>query len=56
MTNQNPIGSATAVLANGAQNTTYFLNDSTLIQGFSDPDNDTLRVFGLLAESGELTK
>ncbi len=56
MTNQNPIGSATAVLANGAQNTTYILNDSTLIQGFSDPDNDTLRVFGLLADSGELTK
>jgi hypothetical protein len=56
MDNQTPIGSATASLANAEPNTVYTINDSTLLQGFSDPDNDTLRVSGLLADSGEITK
>ncbi len=35
MANQNPIGSATGTLANGSQNTTYTIYDSTLLQGGS---------------------
>ena len=55
MTNQNPIGSATGTLANGSQNTTYTIYDATLLQGFSDPDSDTLKIAGFWADSGELT-
>jgi hypothetical protein len=55
MANQNPIGSATGTLANGSQNTTYTLYESTLLQGFSDPDGDTLKISGFWADSGELT-
>ena len=55
MANQNPNGSATGTLANGSLNTTYTLYDSTLLQGFSDPDGDTLKISGLWADSGELT-
>ncbi|MEI6746864.1 MAG: cadherin-like domain-containing protein, partial [Methylococcaceae bacterium] len=55
MANQNPIGSATSTLANGSPNTTYTLYDSTLLQGFSDPDGDTLKIAGLWADSGEVT-
>ena len=54
MANQNPIGSVTGTLANGSQNTTYMFYESTLLQGFSDPDNDTLKIAGLWADSGEL--
>lgn len=54
MANQNPIGSATGTLSNGSQNTTYTLYDSTLLQGFSDPDGDTLKIAGFWADSGEL--
>ena len=55
MANQNPIGNATGTLANGSQNTTYTLYESTLLQGFSDPDGDTLKIAGFWADSGELT-
>ena len=53
MTNQLPTGNGTSVLTDGKQNTSYTLYESTLIQGFNDPDGDTLSVIGLISDSGE---
>ena len=53
MTNQLPTGNGTSVLTDGKQNTSYTLYESTLIQGFNDPDADTLSVIGLISDSGE---
>ena len=54
MANQNPTGKATGLLTDGTQDSAYTLDESTLLQGFVDPDNDTLSVSGLLANNGEL--
>ena len=56
MTNQIPTGHSTGSLANGIQNTAYTLDEATLIQGFYDPDGDTLKVVGLLADSGDVSE
>jgi Ca2+-binding RTX toxin-like protein len=56
MANQNPTGSATALLADGKQNTAYLLTEATLLQGFTDPEQDTLAVLSLLADTGELAE
>lgn len=56
MTNQIPTGHSTGFLANGIQNTAYTLDEATLIQGFYDPDGDTLKVVGLLADSGDVSE
>ena len=50
--NQNPVGSATAVLADGLVNTDYTVGAANLLQGFSDPENATLGVAGLTADNG----
>ncbi len=55
MFNQNPTGSATGILTNGTVNTLYTIYETTLLQGFSDPDGDTLKFSGFWADSGELT-
>ena len=56
MANQLPTGYATAILANGTPNTAYTLNASKLLQGFSDPDGDTLKVYVVSASSGEVSE
>ncbi|MFI3122716.1 MAG: cadherin-like domain-containing protein, partial [Methylococcales bacterium] len=55
MFNQNPTGSATAVLAATAPNTNYTIYEANLLQGFYDPDGDSLIIASLLAENGEVT-
>ena len=42
MANQIPVGSATGTFANGSQNTPYTIYETTLLQGFFDPDGDVL--------------
>ena len=50
--NQDPTGSATAVLPDGLQGTGYAVSASDLLQGFSDSDGGTLSVSGLTADNG----
>lgn len=52
--NQIPTGNATAKLANGKVNTPYSLNAADLLTGFTDTDNDTLRVALVTTENGEI--
>jgi hypothetical protein len=54
MANQNPAGSATAFLAATAPNTNYTIYETNLLQGFYDPDGDSLSVTSLSAENGEI--
>ncbi|TAN49457.1 MAG: tandem-95 repeat protein, partial [Methylococcaceae bacterium] len=54
-TNRIPTGKPTAVLADGTENTAYTITAATLLQGFSDPDGDTLSVFTLFANHGALS-
>jgi hypothetical protein len=49
MTNQNPTGSATVVLVATAPNTNYTIYETNLLQGFYDPDGDSLSVTSLSA-------
>ncbi|MDB5525363.1 MAG: hypothetical protein JWM58_3126, partial [Rhizobium sp.] len=53
--NDAPTGAATAVLAAGAEDATYTVNASDLLQGFSDVDGDTLSVTGLTSSNGTVT-
>lgn len=53
--NQIPTGSAVAKLANGKINTPYALSNVNLLQGFSDANNDLLRVALISSDSGEMT-
>ncbi|SJM95907.1 conserved hypothetical protein [Crenothrix polyspora] len=53
-TNDAPTGSATAVLVAGTEDTTYTINASDLLVGFSDIDGATLAVDGLTATNGDL--
>jgi hypothetical protein len=53
--NQIPTGNATAKLANGKANAAYTINAADLIQGFTDANNDALRVSLLTAENGEIS-
>ncbi|WP_103668879.1 FG-GAP-like repeat-containing protein [Pseudanabaena sp. BC1403] len=52
--NDAPTGSATVSLANGAEDTTYTINASDLLQGFTDIEGDTLSVSNLTANNGSL--
>jgi len=49
--NQDPTGSATAVLPDGVEGTDYIVSASDLLQGFSDSDGGTLSVSGLIADN-----
>lgn len=53
--NQAPIGSATANLATGLENTDYIVSTSDLLLGFSDTDGGTLSVSGLSTSNGTVT-
>ena len=50
--NDAPVGSATASLAAGTEDTAYTVSASDLLAGFSDVDGDTLSVSGLSANHG----
>lgn len=52
--NQAPVGSATAALPDGSEDSPYLLSTSALLNGYSDPDGDTLSVDSLQAEHGSL--
>ncbi len=56
MTNQMPTGTATAKLNNGAFNTPTIFSRAELLQGFTDADNDPLRVALVTTENGNLTE
>ncbi|HJV02675.1 MAG TPA: choice-of-anchor L domain-containing protein, partial [Burkholderiaceae bacterium] len=49
--NQAPIGSATAVLPEGTQDSDYVISAASLLQGYSDPDGDTLQVTSLATDA-----
>lgn len=49
--NQAPIGSATAALPEGAQDSDYLISATSLLQGYSDPDGDTLQVTNLATDA-----
>ncbi|MDO9105746.1 MAG: cadherin-like domain-containing protein [Methylovulum sp.] len=52
--NDAPVGSATAVLAVGSEDTAYVINAGELLQGFSDVDGDALSITDLSADNGSL--
>ncbi|BFM40223.1 hypothetical protein OLK001_21490 [Synechocystis sp. LKSZ1] len=52
--NNAPVGTATAILGNGTEDTAYVINNADLLQGFSDPDGDNLTVDSLTATNGSL--
>jgi Ca2+-binding RTX toxin-like protein len=52
--NHAPTGSATATLSNGKANTVYTIQNTDLLKGFTDADNDALRVSLVTAENGEI--
>jgi VCBS repeat-containing protein len=53
--NDAPTGSPTAVLPNGTEDTNYTILASTLLQGFSDVEGDTLSVSNLTSNHGTIT-
>ncbi|MFO1159077.1 MAG: choice-of-anchor L domain-containing protein [Reyranellaceae bacterium] len=52
--NQAPTGSASANLVAGIANSAYGLAATDLLQGFSDPEGNTLSVAGLSADKGSV--
>ncbi|MBW4489831.1 MAG: cadherin-like domain-containing protein [Trichocoleus desertorum ATA4-8-CV12] len=52
--NDVPVGTASAALINGTEDTAYTINAADLLQGFSDVDGDTLAVADLVATDGTL--
>jgi VCBS repeat-containing protein/ELWxxDGT repeat protein len=52
--NTPPTGSATAILSAGAEDANYIITAVSLLQGFSDLDNDTISVSNLTATNGTL--
>jgi ELWxxDGT repeat protein len=52
--NDGPTGTATATLATGTEDTPYLIEAAVLLQGFADPDGDTLSVANLTASNGTL--
>jgi Ca2+-binding RTX toxin-like protein len=48
--NDAPLGTASALLPNGTENSPYLASADSLLQGFSDVDGDTLAVSGLSAD------
>ena len=53
--NHPPMGTATALLTAGNEDTTYIINVSDLLQGFSDVDGNTLSIADLSGTSGTVT-
>ncbi|MGI9212859.1 MAG: cadherin-like domain-containing protein [Methylococcaceae bacterium] len=54
--NAPPTGTATATLADGTVDTAYTLDAALLLQGFTDPDGDTLSLSALYVDHGSLTE
>ena len=54
-TNDAPSGSATALLANGAEDNAYIVSVAELLQGFGDAEGDSLAVANLSASNGTVT-
>lgn len=54
--NHAPVGTPSATLAAGLENTAYSVQSSDLLAGFSDPDRDTLAVTNLTANHGTATQ
>src|SRR5204863_299164 len=52
--NDAPTGTASATLAAGSEDTSYTINASDLLTGFTDVDGDALSVSGLTADHGSL--
>ena len=53
--NQNPNGIPTTILTDGIADTPYTVDVGALLQGFTDPESDTLSVVGLTADNGDVT-
>lgn len=53
--NDAPMGTANAVLVMGLEDTTYYINPTDLLQGFSDIEGDSLSVGQLQSNRGVLT-
>ncbi|MBD1942561.1 cadherin-like domain-containing protein [Coleofasciculus sp. FACHB-712] len=52
--NDAPTGTPTATLAAGTEDTPYTITQTALLQGFTDPDSDSLSVANLTATKGTL--
>ena len=50
--NQSPQGSATVVLPDAVQDQDYLITSSALLQGYTDPDGDTLAIAVLSVDAG----
>jgi Ca2+-binding RTX toxin-like protein len=53
--NDAPRGAPTGLLPAGTENTSYVVSAATLLQGFTDPEGNTLTVTGLTASNGSVT-
>ena len=53
--NSTPTGNATALLANGQENTAYTVTTAQLLQGFTDADGDLLTLVNVSANHGTVT-
>lgn len=54
MSNQNPIGNSSIQLVSGKQNGVYDFSEKDLLQGFSDPDGDKIKLANLWVDHGSL--
>jgi Ca2+-binding RTX toxin-like protein len=54
--NDAPTGSATAVLGNGTEDTTYTISQAQLLDGFSDVDSATLSITDFATSNGTFVK
>ncbi|WP_457094893.1 cadherin-like domain-containing protein, partial [Microvirga sp. P5_D2] len=52
--NDEPTGFPSKILAHGQEDTTYIVHAADLVEGLSDPDGDTLLVFGLKADKAQV--
>ncbi len=52
--NDDPTGAPTATLAGATEDVAFIVNASDLLQGFSDPEGDTLSVANLTSSSGSV--
>lgn len=50
--NKAPVGSPTAVLPAGAEDQSFTFTEAQLLEGFTDPEGDSLSVVGLVASQG----
>jgi large repetitive protein len=54
--NDAPAGSATAILANGTEDTDYTVTKAQLLEGFSDVDGDTLFITNFTSSNGTVVE